>query len=83
MLEMSCRLSLMIVDSIAGPIRAEYEDNSRKERVSSIHKLGYLLNNIARKKSIPVIVTNQVLPFRHESCSLVDLDLFPIGHCAN
>ena len=58
--EISCELALMIVDSIAGPIRAEYEADLRKERISSIHKLGHLLNCIARKLSIPIIVTNQV-----------------------
>ena len=61
--ELSCGVTLMIVDSIAGPIRAEYEADSRRERISSIHKLGYLLNGIARKMGIPVIVTNQVTMF--------------------
>jgi translation initiation factor 2 gamma subunit (eIF-2gamma) len=53
-------LSLIIVDSIAGPLRSEFEAEFKRERATMIHKMGYLLNNISRTLNIPILITNQV-----------------------
>ncbi len=54
------KLDLIIIDSIVGALRSEFEHDKREKRVQAIHKLGTLLHAISRKLQIPIIVTNQV-----------------------
>ena len=54
------RINLIILDSIAGPLRTDSESADRRERSTMIHKLGYDLNMAARKFKAPVVVINQV-----------------------
>ena len=54
------QLDLIIVDSVAGPLRSEFESGQKRERAREIHKMGFHLNKISRKLNIPVLVTNQV-----------------------
>ena len=54
------QLDLIIIDSIAGALRSEFESNQRDFHAHSIHKLGVILNKIARGLSVPIVVTNQV-----------------------
>ena len=54
------KLDLIVIDSIAGAFRSEFESDKRDLRAHSIHKLGVLVNKIARDLSIPIVVTNQV-----------------------
>ena len=56
----SIQIDLLIVDSVAGALRSEFESDKRKQRSLSIHKLGVILNKISRDLSIPIVVTNQV-----------------------
>ncbi len=56
----SSNMRLLVIDSIAGPLRSEFESDQRKERFQVLHRIGYLLNAISRKYNIPVVVTNQV-----------------------
>ena len=61
------KLDLIVIDSIAGAFRSEFESDKRDLRAHSIHKLGVLVNKIARDFSIPIVVTNQVTPvFDHK-----------------
>ena len=53
-------LDLVIVDSVAGPLRSEFEAGQKRERAREIHKMGFHLNKISRTLNIPVLVTNQV-----------------------
>ena len=54
------RINLIILDSIAGPLRTDNESVDRRARSALIHKLGYDLNMAARKFKTPVVVINQV-----------------------
>jgi len=54
------QLDLIVIDSIAGALRSEFESNQRDFRAHSVHKLGVILNKMARGLSIPIVVTNQV-----------------------
>ena len=40
------KLNLIIIDSIAGPLRSEYESEKRRERVKQIHKLGTVVHEV-------------------------------------
>ena len=54
------KLGLIIIDSIAAPIRAEFEMKESRERTLAIHRLGSVLNSVARKIKVPIVVLNQV-----------------------
>ena len=53
-------IGLVVVDSIAAPIRSEFEMKESRERTLAIHKVGKTLNALARKLDAPVILLNQV-----------------------
>lgn len=53
------KLDLIIIDSIAGALRSEFEEDKRDKRAHLIHKLGNLLHDLANNLNIPIIVTNQ------------------------
>ena len=54
------KLDLIIVDSIAGPLRSEFEKEKKFVRSKQIHQIGFRLNELARTLKIPVLVCNQV-----------------------
>ena len=54
------KLGLIVIDSIAAPIRAEFEMKESRERTLAIHRLGSVLNSMARKIKVPIVVLNQV-----------------------
>ena len=54
------KLDLIIVDSIAGPLRSEFEKDKKFARSKQIHQIGFRLNQLARTLKIPVLVCNQV-----------------------
>ena len=54
-------LTLVVVDSIAAPVRAE--EHQGKERVLVVHKLGQALNHLARTLDVPVVIANQVTAY--------------------
>ena len=54
------KLGILVIDSVAAPIRAEFETKESRDRTIAIHRLGSVLNTIGRKLSIPVVVLNQV-----------------------
>jgi hypothetical protein len=53
-------ITIVVLDSIAGILRAENEVNDRLKRSKQIHKIGFELSNAARKYNIPFVVINQV-----------------------
>ena len=53
-------VGLIVIDSIAAPIRSEFEMNDTKERTLAIHKVGRTLNMVARMLKAPVVILNQV-----------------------
>ena len=59
-LSKTIKFDLIVIDSVAGALRSEFEIDQMNRRVYSIHKLGVLLNSLARRLSIPIVVTNQV-----------------------
>ena len=54
------KLGILVIDSVAAPIRAEFETKESRDRTIAIHRLGSVLNTIGRKLNIPVVVLNQV-----------------------
>ena len=54
------KLALIVIDSIAAPIRAEFEMKESRERTLAIHRLGSVLNSVARKINVPIVILNQV-----------------------
>ena len=54
------QLDLIMVDSIAGPLRSEFEKDKKFARAKQIHRIGFRLNELARILNIPVLVCNQV-----------------------
>ena len=54
------KLGILVIDSVAAPIRAEFETKESRDRTIAIHRLGSALNTIARKLNISVVVLNQV-----------------------
>ena len=54
------KIGLIVVDSIAAPIRAEFEMNESRDRTIAIHRIGSVLNSLARKFEIPIVILNQV-----------------------
>ena len=53
-------IGLIVVDSIAAPIRSEFEMKESRERTLAIHRVGRTLNVLARKLDAPVVLLNQV-----------------------
>lgn len=53
-------LRLVVIDSIAGPIRSGDLENDVKERNVALHRLGSSLHSLAFKLNIPILVANQV-----------------------
>ena len=49
-----------MIDSIAAPIRAEFEQNESRERTLAIHQLGGTIHTLAREMDAPVVSINQV-----------------------
>ena len=54
------KLGILVIDSVAAPIRAEFETKESRDRTIAIHRLGSVLNTIAHKHNISVVVLNQV-----------------------
>ena len=54
------KLGILVIDSVAAPIRAEFETKESRDRTIAIHRLGSVFNTIARKLNISVVVLNQV-----------------------
>ena len=54
------KLGILVIDSVAAPIRAEFETKESRDRTIAIHRLGSVLNTIGRQLTIPVVVLNQV-----------------------
>lgn len=57
------KITLVVIDSIAGPLRSEYIGDDWKERTTTVHRLGSTISNIARKVNVPVIIVNQVTAY--------------------
>ena len=53
-------LALVVIDSIAAPIRSEFETKESRERTLAIHKVSSTLNMLARKLNAPIVLLNQV-----------------------
>ena len=53
-------VGLVVIDSIAAPIRSEFELKDSRERTLAIHKVSYTLNMLARKLNTPIVLLNQV-----------------------
>lgn len=53
-------ITIVVLDSVAGILRAENEANDRLKRSKQIHKIGFELSNAARKHKTPFVVINQV-----------------------
>ena len=54
------KLGMIVIDSIAAPIRAEFEMKDSRERTLAIHRLGRALNSVAREINVTVVILNQV-----------------------
>ena len=54
-------IGLVVIDSIAAPIRSEFEMKDAKERNLAIHKVGNKINKLARKLNSPIVLLNQVI----------------------
>lgn len=54
------RITIVVLDSVAGILRSENETNDRLKRSKQIHKMGYEIGEAARKYQLPFIVINQV-----------------------
>ena len=53
-------IGLVVIDSIAAPIRSEFEMKDSRERNLAIHKVGNAINKLARKLNAPLVLLNQV-----------------------
>ena len=53
-------IGLVVIDSIAAPIRSEFEMKDSRERNLAIHKVGNAINKLARKLNAPIVLLNQV-----------------------
>lgn len=53
-------VGLVVIDSIAAPIRSEFELKDSRERTLAIHKVSNTLNMLARKLNAPIVLLNQV-----------------------
>jgi len=67
----SFKLTLIVVDSIAAPLRSE--DLSARDRANHVHKLGQALHQLASSLQVPVVVANQVT-------ALIDQSVESYGH---
>ena len=54
------KLGMIVIDSIAAPIRAEFEMKDSRERTLAIHRLGKVLHSVARELNVTVVILNQV-----------------------
>ena len=54
------KVGLVVIDSIAAPIRSEFELKDSRERTLAIHKVSNTLNILARKLNAPIVLLNQV-----------------------
>jgi len=57
------KVGLIVIDSIAGPLRSEYTGDNWKEKTATIHKIGTLITNLARNYNVPVVIVNQVTAY--------------------
>ena len=53
-------IGLVVIDSIAAPIRSEFEMKDSRERNLAIHQVGNAINKLARKLNAPIVLLNQV-----------------------
>lgn len=57
------KISLIVLDSIAGPLRSEFTGDDWKEKITTIHKIGTAITKLARQLDVPIIVVNQVTAY--------------------
>lgn len=55
---------LVVVDSVASPVRASHDRNSLPQRQEQLSELSASLKRLAREFRVPVVVTNQVTSHR-------------------
>ncbi|XP_011308286.1 DNA repair protein XRCC3 [Fopius arisanus] len=53
-------ISLLIIDSIAAPYRAEYEENQLKSRAKSLRSIGHALHGFSINNDLCIVCINQV-----------------------
>ncbi|XP_015598182.1 DNA repair protein XRCC3 [Cephus cinctus] len=56
----SRKIGLLVIDSIAAPYRAEYNDNELKKRAKSLRSIGHQLHKFGSDYTISVVCINQV-----------------------
>ncbi|XP_043287464.1 DNA repair protein XRCC3-like isoform X2 [Venturia canescens] len=54
------KVSVLVIDSIAAPYRAEYNDQELKNRAKSLRSIGQCLHNLSRDYELSVVCINQV-----------------------
>ena len=48
------QLNLIVIDSLAGPLRSEFENVERIQRAKQIHKIGQILHQLSRILNVPI-----------------------------
>ena len=48
------QLNMIVIDSVAGPLRSEFENVERLQRAIQIHKIGQILHQLSRILNVPI-----------------------------
>jgi len=68
---------LIVIDSIAGPLRSEYMGDNWKERTATLHKVGSIISTLARNLKIPIVIVNQVTAYIDQPYESFDRSVVP------
>ena len=61
------QLNLIVIDSLAGPLRSEFENVERIQRAKQIHKIGQILHQLSRILNVPI--GNKIMPLKNRTTS--------------
>ena len=48
------QLNMIVIDSLAGPLRSDFENVERIQRALQIHKIGQILHQLSRILNVPI-----------------------------
>ena len=48
------QLNMIVIDSLAGPLRSDFENVERMQRALQIHKIGQILHQLSRILNVPI-----------------------------
>ena len=59
------QLNMIVIDSVAGPLRSEFENVERIQRAKQIHKIGQILHQLSRILNVPI--GNNKMPLKNRT----------------